>query len=241
VGRLDYPPVIFDQYHLNKANQDLIDQNAPFKPNCHFYIACDYWGTVTGINNDGKISQLLNIRGKRVIRETGMLYRQWIEAELQSPFRQRFDPNYIEVTSDLATIQAELIHPDRRTEEFSHAGPSKISTFPSTDLSGIGKVDMSSLLLRTSKNLKLLMTPTEYQALREQYKTKSGSYETIHGKNDPSVWEYFPEYLLARCPLCGAIYTDRMDTYSLQHWLLGVTDVVYSTEKRWLIYKECAG
>lgn len=32
-------------------------------------------------------------------------------------------------------------------------------------------------------------------------------------------WQNIPEYVVARCPLCGNTYLDRLDTYSLKYWV----------------------
>jgi hypothetical protein len=99
-----------------------------------------------------------------------------------------------------------------------------------------------SIIEQTVKHLKLNITLEEYQAFRERYRTKSGSaYETIYGQQDQSVWENIPEYLLARCPLCGAIYTEQMDTYSIEHWTLGLTDTVYSNIRQFIGCQHFAG
>lgn len=55
------------------------------------------------------------------------------------------------------------------------------------------------------------LTPTEYAAITEEMVSPRPVFTTY--------WDNIPEYLIARCPLCGAIYTDRLDTYSLKFWV----------------------
>ncbi|MFB0535370.1 MAG: hypothetical protein ACETWR_10340 [Anaerolineae bacterium] len=92
---------------------------------------------------------------------------------------------------------------------------------------------VDSLLARTARHLQLAMSPQEYEAFRDQYRDPDGRrYIPDDGYYDDednvrSFWEHIPEYLIARCPLCGASFTERMDTYSLEDWMLGFTDAVY--------------
>lgn len=88
---------------------------------------------------------------------------------------------------------------------------------------------VDSLLARAARHLQLALSPQEYAAFRERYRTVSGgSYERAYGDDDdPVFWGHIPEYAVVRCPLCGTPYTERMDTYSLRHWVLGVSDAVY--------------
>jgi hypothetical protein len=51
--------------------------------------------------------------------------------------------------------------------------------------------------------LQLEISPEEYQALPPLQAT---------------YWQSMPDYVIARCPLCGATYHSRLDTYSLAYW-----------------------
>ena len=45
--------------------------------------------------------------------------------------------------------------------------------------------------------------------------------QLIHPNTEPIVtayWKNLPNYLIARCPLCGASYTEKIDTHSLYYW-----------------------
>jgi hypothetical protein len=90
------------------------------------------------------------------------------------------------------------------------------------------KVD--SLLRRAARHLQLALSPLEYAALymavRKQYHLPPTRLP--YDDEAPHFWEQIPKYLIARCPLCGGAYTERLDTYSLDGWVTGGTDDVFS-------------
>jgi hypothetical protein len=66
--------------------------------------------------------------------------------------------------------------------------------------------------------LQLTIPPAEYPTLWQQ----RGSVD------DEVYWERIPTYLIARCPLCGASYTDKVDAHSLAvGW--GTSDTISGT------------
>ena len=92
-----------------------------------------------------------------------------------------------------------------------------------------------SLIERTARHLKLEMTPEAYKALWdkfaiEQFVTSGGFqirpymkitedwYMYEENKIALEFWRHIPNYITARCPLCGDVLTERMDTYSLEDW-----------------------
>lgn len=82
------------------------------------------------------------------------------------------------------------------------------------------------LLERTSRHLMVTLTPEEHKALWDRYLTSGGVHYTPDD-DELTFWEALPEYLIARCPFCGASYAERMDTHSLASWLSGLEGCVY--------------
>lgn len=62
------------------------------------------------------------------------------------------------------------------------------------------------------QHLRITFTPDEYQAILAKYSIR-GVFISSNARED--FWGRLPEYLLARCPLCGATYTGVLDTHSL--------------------------
>jgi len=60
----------------------------------------------------------------------------------------------------------------------------------------------------TIPHLQITFTSEEYQALEQDDKTTTSDTEKEY-------WLRLPNYLIARCPLCGADYHERLDTHSL--------------------------
>ena len=96
-------------------------------------------------------------------------------------------------------------------------------------------MESETLIKLTSRHLKLDMTPEEYKALWDrfaipQFMTSGGSQLRPHmkiiedwymykeNKIALEFWRHIPNYITARCPLCGDTFTERMDTYSLEDW-----------------------
>ncbi|HEY3228189.1 MAG TPA: hypothetical protein VGJ87_03155 [Roseiflexaceae bacterium] len=61
------------------------------------------------------------------------------------------------------------------------------------------------------QHLQLTFTVAEYEALLHTYTHVSFG----PSKDARDYWEKVPNYLIARCPLCGAPYTGKLDTHSL--------------------------
>jgi hypothetical protein len=64
------------------------------------------------------------------------------------------------------------------------------------------------------QHLQITFTVSEYEALLQKY--TRGIFRPSQDARDYS--ERLPNYLIARCPLCGATYTGRLDTHSLAGW-----------------------
>jgi hypothetical protein len=60
---------------------------------------------------------------------------------------------------------------------------------------------------QNQKFMQLTMSPLEYLTFLSQERYNSDSH-----------WERLPTYLISRCPLCGASYTDKLDAHSLFDW-----------------------
>lgn len=60
--------------------------------------------------------------------------------------------------------------------------------------------------------LKIKLTPAEYQAITAKLVVEPLSRAA-------NYWQNIPDYLVARCPLCGATYSARLDTYNLEYWV----------------------
>jgi len=61
--------------------------------------------------------------------------------------------------------------------------------------------------------LKVKLTPAEYQAIT------ANLVDVEPPSRATDYWRGIPDYLVARCPLCNATYTAKLDTYSLKYWL----------------------
>lgn len=96
-------------------------------------------------------------------------------------------------------------------------------------------MESKTLIEITSRHLKLDMTPGEYKALWDKFAVPqfitSGGFQLrpymkivedwyMHKENKIALefWKHIPNYITAQCPLCGDVFTERMDTYSLEDW-----------------------
>ncbi len=70
----------------------------------------------------------------------------------------------------------------------------------------------------TSSLLQVTVSPDAYRAFLRKY--RRGQITTKFSKYlaGPDYWESIPTYLIARCPFCAAVYTAKIDTYSLAGW-----------------------
>jgi hypothetical protein len=74
--------------------------------------------------------------------------------------------------------------------------------------------------LPTLHYLRTTFTPTEYQDVIA-YVRKYDRYLTyLDDRVAQTYYERLPNYLIARCPLCSASHTARLDTHSLQRWFI---------------------
>jgi hypothetical protein len=35
----------------------------------------------------------------------------------------------------------------------------------------------------------------------------------------PAYWSCLPNYATARCPICGSVCSEKLDTYTVRHWI----------------------
>lgn len=71
--------------------------------------------------------------------------------------------------------------------------------------------------------LQTLTTPIEYLKLLHQYEDGPGYVE-----NNNEYWDMIPEYIGAKCPICGEEYREKIDCYSLRNWLFGAQFNIFS-------------
>jgi len=82
------------------------------------------------------------------------------------------------------------------------------------------------------QHLRITFTPDEYQAILAKYSIR-GVFISSDARED--FWGRLPEYLLARCPLCGATYTGVLDTHSLcTEWVTSadIYSAVYDDQRQ---------
>jgi hypothetical protein len=102
IGRLDFPEIILSKEWLGNpkvcygydGKGNIVNSNSIQKSiDDYFLLAKDYWGIATIIDKFGTV-WLWNTRNKREfeIQQTGLNVKEWFQAELQNPFRQRPKP-----------------------------------------------------------------------------------------------------------------------------------------------------
>jgi hypothetical protein len=83
------------------------------------------------------------------------------------------------------------------------------------------------------RHLKITFTLAEYRAIiqNSQYQ-RPGGFSKFKAGDD--YWNKVPWYLISRCPLCGAVYTEQLDTHSLLGWKAypDFWEFVYATPQR---------
>jgi hypothetical protein len=65
-------------------------------------------------------------------------------------------------------------------------------------------------------HLQITFGPEEYQAILQTGLSKHGVF--VPAEVSEAYWNRLPTYLVAHCPLCGALYTSLLDTHSLFAW-----------------------
>jgi hypothetical protein len=104
IGRLDFPEIILSKKWIGNpeicysysANGNIINSASIQKGiSDYFLLADDYWNIATIIDKLG-IVWLWNTKNQKdfEIRPTGLNIREWFQAELQNPFRQRLEPEW---------------------------------------------------------------------------------------------------------------------------------------------------
>lgn len=64
-------------------------------------------------------------------------------------------------------------------------------------------------------NAKLLQFPIS----TAQYRRLMWGDKSFTCLDDPEYWQIVPCYVVARCPICSADYTEQLDTYTLRNWV----------------------
>lgn len=57
-----------------------------------------------------------------------------------------------------------------------------------------------------------------FPATTAQYRRLMWGDKSYTYLNDPEYWQIVPCYVVARCPICSADYTEQLDTYTLRNW-----------------------
>jgi hypothetical protein len=102
IGRLDFPEIILNKEWLGNpkvcygydGQGNIINAISIQKAiDDYFLIAVDYWSVATIVDKLGLV-WLWNTRNQREfeIRPTGLNVKEWLQAELQNPFRQHPEP-----------------------------------------------------------------------------------------------------------------------------------------------------
>lgn len=76
---------------------------------------------------------------------------------------------------------------------------------------------LKNLLARAARHTEPQLSPQEYMAVRKLVCDSSGRPYIPYQDNENTrkVWQHFPRYILARCPLCGAAFTEQINTYDV--------------------------
>lgn len=81
-------------------------------------------------------------------------------------------------------------------------------------------------MLKNLGQLQFLTTVPEYRALNRSLR----DHKRVPGEEHRTTyWPLMPDYVIARCPHCGAPYTEKLDTYSLEWWSRPHGDCVFSS------------
>lgn len=104
IGRLDFPEIVLSKVWIGNpkicygygVNGNIINSASIQKGiRDYFLLAKDYWDIATIVDKLG-IVWLWNTRNQKdfEIRSTGLNIKEWFQAELQNPFRQRPKPEW---------------------------------------------------------------------------------------------------------------------------------------------------
>jgi hypothetical protein len=90
------PPIIFEQKGIGNIENWVKGYNAEVlhELNKYWFIAADYWGIASMLDDEGKILQYWNAEFPGKFNETGVGYLDWISEELKDPFRPRPKPQW---------------------------------------------------------------------------------------------------------------------------------------------------
>lgn len=61
--------------------------------------------------------------------------------------------------------------------------------------------------------LQIKTTPEEYLPF-----LRIKGYKGLIDELGPDYWEKIPEYILSKCPFCGEVYSEQIDTYNTYKW-----------------------
>ncbi len=106
IGRLDFPEIVLSKEWLgnprvcygydgkgNIVNSESIQRAITD----YFLVAKDYWGVATILDKSGFIWLWNTMNQKNFeLRQTGLSLKEWFQTELENPFRQRPEPEWIQ-------------------------------------------------------------------------------------------------------------------------------------------------
>lgn len=105
IGRLDFPAIILSKKWIGNSRVcygydgkgNIINSASIQKAmRDYFLVAIDYWSVATIVDKLGRV-WLWNTRNQKEfeIRSTGLSIKEWFQAELRNPFRQRPEPEWV--------------------------------------------------------------------------------------------------------------------------------------------------
>lgn len=104
IGRLDFPAIVLSKewignpkicYGYNRNGEIANSASIQNAIDDYFLIAIGYWSVATIVDKLGLV-WLWNTRNQKEfeIRSSGLNIKEWFQAELQNPFRQRSEPDW---------------------------------------------------------------------------------------------------------------------------------------------------
>jgi hypothetical protein len=93
-----------------------------------------------------------------------------------------------------------------------------------------GEMMLDKLLAQTARHVELKLSPKEYTNIRKLVCDSAGRPYVPYQDNEDTrtVWQHIPRHTIARCPLCGAAFTEQVDTYNVEDVdMLGDTSISF--------------
>ncbi len=97
---------------------------------------------------------------------------------------------------------------------------------------------MNTLTPKIIRKFRPVFAVQEYQELMAKYRWGKGNWMTHRPGAKEEYWNKLPEYVLSKCPICGAEHTDWLDLHSLVMGGIWVDKIIW-TYKRNILYRSC--